>query len=460
MSYLLFWTRIPLLKLRKDEERRIMKKDQKIYYIGRRSSDISTDFNANVADTFFAGSITCYGDNRGGNISYNVISGIQLSDDDSIFGRRNDAIYTKFISDQCRNIAEKDPDALFLPYSQYYASKVPQELHDRVICCNNERVVQCLDSKINFRKIFRKQLPFPKYTIEKGARILQLIEEKIIPYEREVVIQTEFGGGGEGSYIVRRETFTEEYAAWLKAEMKSTVKYVVSEYVYNLCSVGVQILVSDDEIGIYPPSIQILNGPCYIGSDLYAFSLLDEDIKNECTRIATRFGEILRDMESLNVGKETISGIRNRGFFGIDFIISEPGSSPSVYVIETNPRFTGPVGLLNVLCYKAGIGSVFKHSFDCFTGKRICFDDFRKIEPNGRKRYAEIVRDKGGQVVSLENESSNKEGLDQTVYQEEGLYSHAVFEEIKAFNVYDDRRELKKYLLKNMKKRKTNQDQS
>ena len=431
-----------------------MKSEQKIYYIGRSSSDISTDFNANVADTFFAGSITCYGYNRDGNIAYNVISGMQLSNDDSIFRSRNNAIYTKFISEQCRNIAEKDPDALFLPYSRYYASKVPQELQNRIICCNDERVLECLDSKISFRRIFQEQLPFPKYTIESGERILQLIEEKIIPDEKEVIIQTEFGGGGEGSYFVRRDTFSEEFATWLKAEIKATEKYVMSEYVHNLCSVGVQILVSDKEIGIYPPSIQILNGPHYIGSDLYAFSLLDENIKNECTKIATRFGEILRDMECLNIGEETISGIHNRGFFGIDFLITEPGSSPSVYVIETNPRFTGPVGLLNILCHKAGIGSVFAHSFDCFTGKRTAFDDFREIEPAGRKRYASITRDEDGHVVSLEHENSNQEGLDQTVYQEEGLYSHAVFEEIKAFNVYDDRRELKKYLFKEYEQKK------
>ena len=425
-----------------------MDQQQNIYYLGRRSSDIATDFNANLSDAFFAGSITCYGDNRNGNIAYNVVSGIQLCDDNSIYGERNDTIYAKFFSEQCFQIAEKDPGALFLPYSIYFASMIPPELRHRAVCCNNEQVMLYLDNKINFRRWIQDLLPFPPYTIERGEEILRLIEEAIIPNEKEVVIQTEFGGGGEGTYFVIRETFSAEYASELKAAINPAVPYVVSEYVHNLCSIGVQIMVSDKEIGVYPPSIQLMNGPRYIGSDLYAFSLLDESIRNECLGIAITFGEILRDMTSMQIGNKTVSPVRNRGFFGLDLLIAQENRSPRVFVVETNPRFTGPVGLLNILCHKAGIGSVFEHNYDCFTGKRIEFDSFKKIKPNGRKRHAEITRDENGKAVSIESDNHNQEGLDQTVYQEADIYSHSVFEEIKTYNVYDDRRAFKEYLSK------------
>lgn len=63
-------------------------KSKNFYYIGTRLSDIATTFDANTTDAFFKGSITCYGTNTNGNVSYNVISGMQLSDNDVLYGVR------------------------------------------------------------------------------------------------------------------------------------------------------------------------------------------------------------------------------------------------------------------------------------------------------------------------------------------------------------------------------------
>ena len=74
------------------------KQERKVYYIGRRSSDICTDFNANIPDAFFEASITCFGDNQNGNIAHNVISGMQLRDDIEVYSKRKTGyIHTQFL---------------------------------------------------------------------------------------------------------------------------------------------------------------------------------------------------------------------------------------------------------------------------------------------------------------------------------------------------------------------------
>jgi hypothetical protein len=390
------------------------------YYIGTRLSDIAVTFDAHTTDDFFAGSITCYGNNKNGNIAYNVISGIQLSDNDSIYGARNDAIYSKFFANQCRKIAAADPDARFLPYSDYYAAKVPAELRGRIICFHGEEVCRFLNSKFNFKKFIAGRIPQSEFEIMSGKKVLKLIESGEVPARRQVVIQTEYSAGGEGTVIATREFGVD------KTKINPKVNYVVSEYIENMCSASVHILISANEIAAYPPNIQIMKGPSFVGSDLFAFSKLDEDVKNECIETGEKFGRLLREK------------FHNfQGYIGIDIIITKSGR-PRVFLVETNARFDGTTGLLNILCHMAGIGSVYGHAYEATYAPATNFGPLlAKITPNGRKRYAQ----KGEDISHV-----NKEGLDETGYQEDGFYTHAVFEEVAHYNVFDDRKEYKKYV--------------
>ena len=179
---------------------------------------------------------------------------------------------------------------------------------------------------------------------------------------------------------------------------------------------------------------------------MFKYSQLDDEIKQECEQVAVNFGKILQNFPKTKL----------RGFFGIDMIVAKDKTTPRVFAVETNARFTGATGLLNILCHKAKIGSVFEHTYKCFKGEQTNFaDEFSKIKPNGKKRYAKVER-VDGQIVSLESEKDNHnmEGLDETVWQEDGIYTYSVFEEVRGFNVQDDRKKYKKFLSKKSKKKK------
>lgn len=429
-------------------------KSKNFYYIGTRLSDIATTFDANTTDAFFKGSITCYGTNTNGNIAYNVMSGMQLSDNDVLYGNRNSAIYRKFIGEQCRKIVAVDSDAMFLAYSISYAMKVPKELQSRVCCANDPDILSFLNSKFNFKKLIDGKIPQAKFEFMKGCDILQLIKSGEIPNNREVVIQSEYGAGGEGTIIATKKMFADpKFMTLCKKNIKPNQVFVVSEYIENICSVSIHIQLTNNEIAIYPPTVQFLRGPCFIGSDLFAFNQLSDDVKQECTSMARTFGNILRNIGDY-IDVREIKEKKLRGYFGLDVIVAKSGK-PRVFAIETNPRFTGTTGLMNILCHKAGIGSVFEHSWQAFYADETnLVKQFKKITPVGRKTYAMVARDKGGNVITPADNTHNLEGLDETVYQEDGFYTYAIFDEARNYNVFDERKKDKKYASDYAKRKK------
>lgn len=326
---------------------------------------------------------------------------------------------------------------------------VPQELRDRVICCNDLRVLKHLNSKFNFKKLIDGKITQAPYEFLPGTEIIKRIEKGNIPNTKEVVIQAEYGAGGEGTFIATHRNFENpKFKQQLIDMIIPNEIYVVSDFINTFCSVSVHILVSDDEIGVYPPGTMIMKGPSYAGSDLFKYSQLDDDIKQECEQAAIGFAKILQNLDNVKIDGKVLTKIKVRGFFGIDLIVAKDKIPPRVFAVETNARFTGSTGLLNILCHKAKIGSVFEHTYRCFKGEPTNFThDFAKIKPNGKKRFAE-VECVGGHVKSRENGNHNMEGLNETVWQEDGIYTYSVFEEVRNFNARDDRKRYKKFLSK------------
>jgi hypothetical protein len=144
--------------------------------------------------------------------------------------------------------------------------------------------------------------------------------------------------------------------------------------------------------------------------------------------MAYKFGEILRGLPE-----------KPRGFFGIDAIVGK-AKPHKVYIVETNPRFTGTASLLNILSHKAGIAGVFEYCYHAFRGERLNTKDIAKITPNGRKRYAVVKKGEDGRIVSTEAENINRDGFDGAQIQQDSFtYSHSVFEEINQYNTFDQR---------------------
>jgi len=400
------------------------KKAKSIYYIGPRQTDIAVSFDGNKMDGFFKGSITRSGNNEGGNIAYNVTTGHQPPRY-CLNHKTNDS---KFVIKACKEVIAQDSNAKFMTFNAYWANLVPKEYQDRVICQNDGRVLSILNSKFEFKKLIDGKLAQAGFKILKGLEVIKLIRDGTIPHKEEAVIQLEYDGVPNRTIIATKQAFKDP---GFKSECISIInpntQYVVSNFIEDLVTVSMHIQISDTEIGIYPPSVEIKNGPTYAGNDLSAFQKLDGKTKDECFKIAYKFGEMIRDMKELEHNGEKISNIRNRGYFCLDLLVPKDGSS--VFVIEVNARFAGCTGLLNILSHKAGVGSVYEHSYKCFTWQKTNFkQDFAKLDSRGIKRFAK-AKIENGLLRSAEKKDINREGLDQTTRQDKGIYTHTVFEE-------------------------------
>jgi hypothetical protein len=390
-----------------------------IYYIGHRETDIAINFDATVTDNFFEGSITEYGRNENGNVAYNATSGIQL-DISPEYDEHNGLLLKNFIENQCRAIVARDKDAKFLPYSYYFAVKIPPEYTDRVICANDNDLLFFLNSKFKFKRFIKGKLPEAKFVLESGTTVIKKLQNGTYPDKKEVVIQTEYGEGGFGTVLCTKNSPA------IPEMFDASKLYVVSDFIPNICSVAIHVLIADDEIAVYPPSVQLLRGACYAGSDLAKFAELDDYVKDECYRIAVEFGKLLQTRPE-----------KPRGYFGIDALISSE-TPHKVYVVETNPRFTGTVGLLNIISHKVGAGSIYEHTYRCFTHKKLPIEDIEKITPSGRKIYTRTDWD-GKSPKQLEEKNINHDGIDKTVIRGDRAYLFSIFEEVRDYNTFDIR---------------------
>lgn len=356
-----------------------------IYYIGAKQSDIASSFNYET-DKFFAGSVTIFGDDE--KTAYNARNKIQLNVEDAGLVDRNEKYFGDHIAKVCTEIIRKDPSALFMPYSVQYASKVPKEFQDRIICANDPMVLAFLNSKFNFKRLMNGRVPQADFRFMTGAQILQLVDSGEIPHKKEVVAQTEFGAGGKGTFILTKKNLG---SSDIVKKINPSENYVVSDFVNNIASASFRIMVSDNEVAMYPPSIQTMKGPTFIGSDPFSFSELDKKhdgaVSAEVKKVAQTIGHMFQDIDKY----VDLSGVKNkklRGCLGVDFIITE--TPPYVCVIETNPRFTGASGLDNILSHEAGAGSVFEHCYQAFYQPETKLaKNIEGIMPFGQSIYAE-----------------------------------------------------------------------
>jgi len=300
-----------------------------VYFLGARKYDIMSSLDGFEPDDFFCGFVT-------------------FPDPSQVLSRmspRELKHLKKFYASECKRIVKNDTFAKFLPYSYQFAEMVPRRFRRRLICCNNLEMLVFLNNKLNFKELIKDKINQAPYRVITGKEIIQGSIEN-------VVAQTEFGASGSGTYFLPKDI----------SLIKNNEKYIVSDFIENRCSVSVHIQISNNQIAIYPPSLQIMKGPKWIGSDLYGFTQLDKAIQEKCLEQAQDFGKILQ-------------GLGVRGFMGLDQIVGKDGQ---VYAVETNARFTGTTGLLNTLSKIAGLGSVYQHTFDAFYNDSTDFD-FSKI---------------------------------------------------------------------------------
>lgn len=272
-----------------------------------------------------------------------------------------------YITDQIHHILARTPECRFAFYNGTMAYNLPSDLHQYFICLNSRELLQWLNSKPNVKRwLSNCGLPVLPYETFSGQEITANMLKQRFPQTEEYVIQSNYGGGGIGTFLVAIDHFDE-----VRPQLQPLRQYLVSAYMKYGVSVNTHIFIADKQTVLSPGSVQIIEQDqgqlCYRGADFIAFRALPDTCREQVRSLSLKIANRLRQTNY-------------RGVAGLDFFVTR---EQEVYCMEINPRFqTSSVPLdMYLRHHKAGINtadSVFALNEQAFSNRMtttLCFDD-------------------------------------------------------------------------------------
>lgn len=272
-----------------------------------------------------------------------------------------------YIIDQIHQIIAQAPECRFAFYNGTMAYNLPSDLHQYFICLNPRELLQWLNSKPDVKRWLSDcGLPVLPYETFLGQEITPDMLEQRFPQTGQYVIQSNYGGGGIGTFLVSADHFDE-----MQPQLQPLRQYLVSAYVKYGISVNTHIFISDKQTVLSPGSIQIVEEDqsqlCYRGADFIAFRALPDGCRAQVRTLSLKIANQLRQRGY-------------RGVAGLDFLVTK---EQEVYCMEINPRFQASSVPLDMYLqqHKTGINtadSVFALNEQAFSNRMattLCFDD-------------------------------------------------------------------------------------
>ncbi len=303
--------------------KRCSPKTDHLIWVGPRESDIYDCSN------LFQSSITIFGSNCNGNISYCAKNGVRI--DHNI----PECIDNSFWIDGLKELKEKYPDSKILYYNNEFAYNVTDDLKKDVICCNELSLIKMLNNKSAMRMAFSELIPvvpFQELTYSDNLNLSDLFSNNSM-----LIFQENNSSGGYGTHVVNIAT------NHLKQFVGKT--FMVSPYIENSVSVNVHIIIGHNTILYFPGSIQIIcnidNKLIYLGADYVSFQSLSLAKRKKLSCYVRKLGEYLG-----NLGY--------KGVLGFDFLITKD----EIMFVEVNPRFQASTPLLNTALKAKGLPSM------------------------------------------------------------------------------------------------------
>lgn len=295
---------------------------------------------------FFSGSITLYGSGIGKNLSYCT----------SRRKRINHNIYNddqaKFIEDELMNEINKNPDVKFMSYDPNQVFDCDKSIIERTICLNDKNIMDRLNNKKSFRAWVQYVCEVQFSHVLLGSQCLYDNLCDLFKGHDTFVIQSECASGGEGTLILKSDN---REAVLLN--INSNDEYLVSAYEKNNIPINTHAIIYEDDILIFPVSIQIMQlndyKLLYQGADFIAAKSIPQNLLNIFYKYIFN---ICRHLQ--------LEGYR--GITGIDAMIV----GESVRILEMNNRFQGSTVLLNKALYNAGLPSMPELNFESFVCKK------------------------------------------------------------------------------------------
>lgn len=272
-----------------------------------------------------------------------------------------------YMTGQLNRIVAQTPECRFAFYNGTMAYDLPPELHRYFICLNSRELLQWLNSKPDVKRWFADcGLPILPYETFLGQEITLDMLKRRFPQAEQYVIQSNYGGGGIGTFFVTADHFDE-----VRSQLQPLRQYLVSAYAKYGISVNTHVFISDKQTVLSPGSIQIIeqeqNQLCYRGADFIAFRALPATCRDQVRTLSLKIANRLRERGY-------------RGVAGLDFIVTK---EQKIYCMEINPRFQASSVPLDMYLqhHKAGTNtadSVFALNEQAFSNRMsttLCFDD-------------------------------------------------------------------------------------
>lgn len=344
---------------------------KKYLWIGHREGEL---FKTN---NFFEQSITSWGSGINTNISYSATYGTRCI---------NNKLKNEFIVSELKKILAEDKDYRVLFYSSTLAHSLLRtypEFKDFFLCLNSKGVLDLLNNKINTRLWMSNYLPVLSFALVSGADCQFEKFKSFFPGHTSFVVQEANSSGGLGTFIVTYENQKNVFS-----KLKKDNLYLVSYFATPSFSVNNHILVTNNDIVVFPASVQIVENYCdnlvYSGADYINYKYIKEELREKVYHFSKMIGNLLQ-----NIGY--------RGIGGIDYLVY----NNEVYFVEINPRFQGSTTLLNIALDEAGLPCMQELQIDSFTGtKPVPVKELEDLSVNySSYRYKKISQDVSKQYL-------------------------------------------------------------
>ena len=234
--------------------------------------------------------------------------------------------FLDFVIEKLSYFNQSHEDVVYYFYSQLFAYELINSCPFKIncICLNDENVINWLNNKAITRQWFYNIVKTPPTMVMSESEIIyKNIQNSFMGYNK-FIVQKFISSGGKNTYLLDETTN-------LKLEKDL---YIVSPFFEKSISINVTSLIGNNNIIIFPTSIQIINFEygkfLYNGSDFISADDFSENIKNT----------IYKCVQIIN---QKLQQINYHGICGIDFLIY----NDDVYFLEINPRFQGSSFLID-----------------------------------------------------------------------------------------------------------------
>lgn len=301
-------------------------------WIGKRESDILT-YN------YFDISITFWGSNENNNYSFCTKRRIKDNYTQD---------FSNFVLEKLHQIMRKTEEIEIHFYNNTFAYKllsIEPKIRKYIVNLNSQNCLNIVRHKSLSRVWLQNSVAVPEFAcLSKSECQYRNLIKKFNKYT-EFVIQKNFSGGGNGTFIINTNNETD-----IINLLDDNDVFLVSPYYDNSISLSCHLIIDNNSTIVFPISRQLLkynNKISYCGNEFIHNNTLTRNSK----KFALKIGERLRR-------------INYRGICGLDLIFQ----NGQIYLIEINPRYQGSSYIINRALKENKLPSLFELNSMAFNG--------------------------------------------------------------------------------------------